>query len=87
MATITKMNFGNMNLNKSEVLFGGENMKVGDKVKAQWSETISDHVTKGKIYEVSEVFVDGYRTFFKIINDKGKSVMPVSVTFTKIVEE
>jgi chitinase len=72
---------------KTGVLFGGENMKVGDKVKAQWSERISDHVTKGKIYEVSEVFADGYRTFFKIINDKGESVMPVSVTFTKIVEE
>lgn len=63
-------------------------MKVGDKLKAQWSENISDHVTKGKLYEVSEVTTSAYgRAFFKIINDKGESVMPVSVTFTKIVEE
>jgi hypothetical protein len=63
-------------------------MKVGDRLEALWSDNIMDHVTKGEIYEVCLVSTSQYgSTLFMIKNDKGKRVVPVSVTFTKISEE
>jgi hypothetical protein len=55
-------------------------MKTGTKLKAQWTENITDHVTKDKVYEVLKV---KDRNFW-IINDKGEECFPISVTFTVI---
>jgi hypothetical protein len=55
-------------------------LKVGTKLKAQWTETSTDNVTKDKIYEVSKVTDIG----FYIINDNNDECFPISVTFTVI---
>ncbi|GIN21435.1 hypothetical protein [Siminovitchia fordii] len=55
-------------------------MKIGDKLTPQWSESLSDHVTKGKVYEVVEVKDVG----FFIINDKGEKCFPISTTFMRV---
>lgn len=57
-----------------------KNIKDGDKLKANFSENISDNVTKGKVYEVVRV----KKTGFWIINDLGNECFPISTTFTKI---
>jgi uncharacterized protein YgiM (DUF1202 family) len=55
-------------------------LQIGDKLKANWSENITDHVTKGKVYTVKKVNQVG----FYIINDKGEESFPISTKFTKI---
>jgi hypothetical protein len=55
-------------------------MKVGDKIKAQWSEPYVDHTTQDRVYEVIEVKKIG----FFIINDKGERCFPISTTFIKV---
>jgi hypothetical protein len=57
-------------------------VKVGDKLKAQWSESYTDHTTQDKIYEVIEVKKIG----FFIINDKGERCFPISTTFIRVNE-
>jgi hypothetical protein len=57
-------------------------VKIGDKLEAKWSESLADHVTKGEVYEVVEVIeINSRSSYFKIINDKGKKVMPISTSF------
>lgn len=55
-------------------------MKIGDKFQAEWSETLIDHTTKDKVYEV----VDITETGFWIINDKGEKCFPVATSFKRI---
>jgi hypothetical protein len=55
-------------------------MKIGDKLRAKWTENFADFVTQDAIYEVIKVDECG----FWIINDKGKECFPVSTSFTKI---
>lgn len=55
-------------------------MKIGDKLKAKWTEDICDHVTKGKIYEV----VEARDTGFHIMNDKGNKCFPIATTFERV---
>jgi hypothetical protein len=52
-------------------------MSTGTKLISLWNENYVDHVTEGKVYEVSKVTDIG----FWIINDKGKEVFPISSRF------
>lgn len=55
-------------------------MKIGDKLQAKWSESLVDHTTKDKVYEV----VDINNLGFWIINDKGEKHLPISTSFRRI---
>jgi len=58
-------------------------MKVGTKLKAKNYCGYPDMTTKGKIYEVVEVYGSG-GIFFKIVNDEGNKILPISTTFEVI---
>lgn len=55
-------------------------LRIGDKLQAINGDTIVDHTTKGKIYEITDTF----QQFFKIKNDKGDNVLPISTKFKQI---
>lgn len=58
-------------------------LKIGDKLVANFTEDNFDRVTKGKEYEVVEVFETISGQGFKIIDDSGTERMPIHVTFKK----
>jgi hypothetical protein len=55
-------------------------MELKTKLIALWDEKYVDHVTEGKIYEISKITDIG----FWIINDEGKEVFPISSRFKKL---
>jgi hypothetical protein len=59
-------------------------LKVGDKLKAKFSDNLSDKVTKGNLYEVTKVTHRLGQTTFRIINDEGEEVFPIWVGFEKV---
>jgi hypothetical protein len=57
-----------------------DELRVGSKLVAKHSESLADHLTKGKEYEVVEVSEIG----FYILNDYGKKCFPIATTFIRI---
>jgi hypothetical protein len=64
------------------------NIQIGDKLESKRTD-IWDKVTKGKVYEVKDVFegYGGMTQFFKIENDDGKVTMPIGASFRKVESE
>ncbi|SPT82982.1 Uncharacterised protein [Niallia circulans] len=58
-------------------------IKVGDKLIAVAWCGFPDGTTKGKTYTVTQVHPSHSQLIFKIINDDGREVFPISTTFRK----
>lgn len=60
-------------------------IKIGDKLEAIGYTGFPDHTTKGQIYVVKDVWLNKWgNPNFKIINDKGELIIPISTLFTKV---
>lgn len=72
---------------KGDAKVKNEDIKVGDKLIAVAGCGFPDGTTKGKTYTVTQVHPSHSQLIFKIINDDGREVLPISTTFKKEATE